>query len=163
MTDVAVPTSQANDPNNRDPNRTPMQWTGAARAGFTTGEPWLPTPAQPMVNVAYQRGDRASLLRLYQRLLELRSGRISLTDGSHHTYDLGDDRLFVFERRLGAERTLVALNFSSEPVTAAIPAGQGEASCLLSTGPGRPAGPIDLAPLQLSSHEGVICDLGRQA
>jgi alpha-glucosidase len=165
MTDVAVPKDQANDPNNRDPNRTPMQWTAGDGAGFTHGTPWLPVGALPAVNVEDQGDDPDSLLGLYQRLLRRRGTRPSLTSGDHRTYLVGDGRLFVFERRLDNERTLVALNFSSEPVATVLSperhAATSTASCLLSTAPGRPAGAIDLSPLQLAPHEGVICDLGR--
>jgi alpha-glucosidase len=165
MTDVAVGKSQSNDPNNRDPNRTPMQWTQAPGAGFSTGAPWLPARSHATVNVSHQRGDQGSLLRLYQLLLDLRGRRASLTDGVYLTHAVDDDRLFVFERRLGHERTLVALNFASEPVATAIRADkeaiQAAACCLLSTSQARPVGALGLAPLQLDAHEGVICDLGQ--
>ena len=55
MEDVPVPEEQAQDParfrgENRDPERTPMQWTAAAGAGFTNGEPWLPL-GDPTISV----------------------------------------------------------------------------------------------------------------
>jgi alpha-glucosidase len=56
----------------RDGLRHPMQWTSDSRGGFSTGEPWLP-PVDPRErNVEDQRGDAASLLELYRRLIALR-------------------------------------------------------------------------------------------
>jgi alpha-glucosidase len=56
----------------RDRLRHPMQWD--ATGGFTTGTPWLPLVDPEERNVEGQRGDPGSLLELYRRLLELRSG-----------------------------------------------------------------------------------------
>ena len=56
----------------RDPHRHPMQWEREPRGGFTTGEPWLPVVDADERSVAAQRGDDASLLALYRRLIELR-------------------------------------------------------------------------------------------
>jgi alpha-glucosidase len=87
--DLPVPSEQARDrferrvPGfglNRDPERASMRWDGA-KAGFTTGEPWLPVGDDVEVcNVEVQRKDKRSLLALYRRLLDstatsLRFGR----------------------------------------------------------------------------------------
>ncbi|NLJ45903.1 MAG: hypothetical protein GX430_05020, partial [Treponema sp.] len=67
----------------RDPERTPMQWDGSPRAGFTTGTPWLPvTPAYPVRNVAAQEADAGSLLSFYKRLLALRRRVPALRSGA---------------------------------------------------------------------------------
>jgi alpha-glucosidase len=56
----------------RDPLRHPMQWDATPSGGFTTGRPWLP-PIDPKTrNVESERGDPASLLELYRRLIALR-------------------------------------------------------------------------------------------
>jgi alpha-glucosidase len=50
MLDVDIPPEQLQDPFEktaprlglgRDPQRTPMQWSGEENAGFTSGTPWL--------------------------------------------------------------------------------------------------------------------------
>ena len=56
----------------RDPYRHPMQWEPEPRGGFTTGDPWLSLTDPERVSVARQRGDRASLLELYRRLIARR-------------------------------------------------------------------------------------------
>ena len=56
----------------RDGLRHPMQWDANAKAGFTTGEPWLPLVDPQERNVESQRGDTGSLLELYGHLVALR-------------------------------------------------------------------------------------------
>jgi len=55
----------------RDGCRIPIPWTDAGPAlGFTTGEPWLPMPANwAPESVAAQSGDPASTLELYRSAL----------------------------------------------------------------------------------------------
>jgi glycosidase len=54
--------------------RVPLPWEGGAPGyGFTTGEPWLPAPAQYCERtVARQLEDTTSTLSLYRRAIELR-------------------------------------------------------------------------------------------
>ena len=53
MRGVTIPPEQAVDPQgrrtgrNRDPTRTPMQWSNEPQAGFSSVEPWLPVGARP--------------------------------------------------------------------------------------------------------------------
>jgi len=89
----------------RDRARHPMQWSGDAAGGFTSGAAWLP-PVDPAArNVADQRRDPASLLGLYRALIDLRrtlSGGLELIEA-----DRGG--LLVYRR---GEAT-VALNLGS--------------------------------------------------
>ena len=57
----------------RDPHRHPVQWEPEpARAGFTTGQPWLP-PVDPLErSVSAQTAEEGSLLALYRSLIALR-------------------------------------------------------------------------------------------
>ena len=57
----------------RDPHRHPLQWEPEpVRAGFTTGEPWLP-PVDPLErSVSAQAAEEGSLLALYRALIALR-------------------------------------------------------------------------------------------
>jgi alpha-glucosidase len=74
--EIGLPNGPGSDPPydraGRDPFRHPMQWDASPTGGFTTGVPWLPPIDPERRNVAAQRGDPASLLELYRRLLALR-------------------------------------------------------------------------------------------
>jgi len=57
----------------RDGERTPMQWSAATQAGFTTGTPWLPVPpSAASINVKAEEGDPDSLLTWYTALIHLK-------------------------------------------------------------------------------------------
>src|ERR1700720_2954297 len=58
----------------RDGERTPMQWSDAANAGFTGGTPWLPVaPSYKTHNVATETADAHSILNFYRRLFGFRT------------------------------------------------------------------------------------------
>jgi len=163
MTDVPIAPSEVQDPFEknepgkglgRDPQRTPMQWTGGDQAGFTTGRPWLRLAADCGTrNVDAQWRDSGSMLRLYQRLIELRRREAALHLGSYEAVAAGKSVL-AYARSDGARRFLVLLNFGEDPAAiraALLPQG---ASVLVSThaGPALPASDgVELRPL-----EGVI-------
>jgi alpha-glucosidase len=99
---------------NRDPGRLPMQWTSESGAGFTSAEtqPWLPIGDTRACNVADQRRDRGSMLRLTRDLITLRRGRQDLIRGAYRTLP-SPESTWVWRR---GEETLVALNFSDAAV-----------------------------------------------
>ena len=97
MTDVPI---RRYDPDGRDPQRTPMQWT--REGGFTTGEPWLPY-GDLAVNVEAE----PPILRLHRALLALRRG----IDGAYRTLHASGGVL-AYAR---GERHAVALNLTGEP------------------------------------------------
>lgn len=57
----------------RDNARTPMQWSDAPNAGFTTGTPWLKVnPNYTSINAAIQMDDADSVYTFYKSLIALR-------------------------------------------------------------------------------------------
>jgi alpha-glucosidase len=125
MRDVAIPRERVQDPFEknvpgrgfgRDPERTPMQWSGDANAGFTLGEPWLPlAPDYRQVNVAAQRDAAASMLRLYCELVGLRRGEPALEVGRLEGLEArGDVLTYVRRARREESYFLVALNLGHE-------------------------------------------------
>lgn len=112
MTDGPVPAEQAADPDGRDGCRTPMQWNGNARAGFTTGGPWLPIPATAAtVNVADQLTAPGSLLNFYRQLIQLRRDTAVLRAGDYRPC-AADPYVYAYRRHDSTDDVLVAANFS---------------------------------------------------
>jgi len=143
----------------RDPERTPMQWSNAPGAGFTSAaDTWLPIgPDYGTVNVARQMDDPRSHLSFYRRLIWYRKGAVALTHGTYHPLD-GPADTFVYLREHNAQRLLIVLNFAGESRRIVLPqlsAGQIE----VSTDAGRPQGPVGLAALDLGPVEGLIVAL----
>ena len=103
----------------RDPERTPMPWTGENKAGFTVGTPWLPIgPAAAALNVAHQARDTQSSLHLYQHLIHLRSHAPALIEGDYRSIESGNGNIFAYVRETQQQRFMVLLNFDSDPATA---------------------------------------------
>ena len=98
----------------RDNARTPMQWSAAANAGFTTGTPWI------KVNPNYtadQRGAGAGRSRFNLPLLPAadRTAQDAQPVIVYGTYDLllpDDENIYAVSRTLDGAQLLVALNFS---------------------------------------------------
>lgn len=94
--------------------RTPMSWTGStANAGFTTGTPYRSLSTNVAThNVAVQQADPDSLLNFYKAMLALRRGLPSVAGGSYEQVVVNGSAL-SFQRVLGSERTLVAINYGT--------------------------------------------------
>lgn len=106
----------------RDPVRTPMPWDPTAKAGFTTGEPWLPLHADHGErNVTRLDAERGSILELHRRLLALRRQHPALAIGAMRMLDAKSADVLMYERTHGDERVLVALNLSAKSREAVLP------------------------------------------
>lgn len=104
----------------RDNSRTPMQWTDAPNAGFTTGTPWIGVNSNYReINVEKALAEEDSVLHFYRRLIALRSGSKTLQYGDFTLLLPDDPQLFAYKRTLEGETILVCCNFSGSE--AAIP------------------------------------------
>jgi oligo-1,6-glucosidase len=108
--------------NSRDNARTPMQWSAAEHAGFSTGRPWIEVNTNyPSINVERSLGDDRSILSHYRKLVALRKLHPVIVHGRYRAYLEDDPRFFVYTRTLGDQRLLVVANFSPEPATLYVP------------------------------------------
>ncbi|MCD7868163.1 MAG: alpha-glucosidase [Clostridiales bacterium] len=108
----------------RDNARTPMQWTDAENAGFTTGTPWLAAnPNYTSINAASQMEDPNSVRSFYKQLIALRKNpeyKETVVYGSLEP--LWEDRhnLMAYYRR-GDKTLLVVGNYQREEQTVELP------------------------------------------
>jgi alpha-glucosidase len=119
MVDVPVPRERLRDPvglrrwpddPGRDAARTPMRWNDEAAGGFTRTdvEPWLPMGGPGSANVADQRDDPGSMLRLCHDLIALRRDRPELRTGAYAAVEAPGE-VWAFRRGAG---TVVVVNCS---------------------------------------------------
>ncbi|MEA3066043.1 MAG: alpha-glucosidase [Sphingomonadales bacterium] len=108
----------------RDGARTPMPWQGgAANAGFSEAEPWLPVdPAHAPLAVDAQESDPASTLHLTRRLVALRKAKPALRTGKIRRVE-APSPLLVFERGKGEDALLCAFNLGDQAVDWGLPPG----------------------------------------
>ena len=108
----------------RDNARTPMQWSAASQAGFTTGEPWIKVnPNYTTVNVEQALADPDSVFYYYQKLIQLRKANPVFVYGTYDLILADDPEIFAFTRTLESERLLVVLNVSGNTPTFSAPVG----------------------------------------
>ncbi len=128
--------------------RTPMQWSDAANAGFSSGAPWQPVSSGfEQLNVAAQDADPASQLALYRQLIHLRNDHPALLRGQFIPVESSCDATLAFLRQAPAgdadapdgQTVLVVLNFDRK--------GEQEGCTFSYSGSALPAGeyqPVDL-------------------
>jgi alpha-glucosidase len=98
----------------RDGERTPMQWSAAANAGFSKTKPWLPVPDSAKThNVDSESKDPDSVLSFYRQLLTMRHKEPTLLEGDYLALNEDDPNVFAYLRRYKGEAILVVLNMSS--------------------------------------------------
>lgn len=96
----------------RDNARTPMQWSGAENAGFTTGTPWLKVnPNYKTINADSQLSNPNSVFSYYQRLIRLRKGHPVFREGTFRLVLADHEDIFAYTRTTAAARLLVVCNF----------------------------------------------------
>jgi alpha-glucosidase len=117
----------------RDGERTPMQWSDAVNAGFSTHEPWLPVPPSYKThNVATESKDPNSVLEFYRKLLALRHTNSVLLDGNYSALNEADSNVLSYLRSYKGKSVLVALNMSASAQKASFNlAGQGSSPTTL--------------------------------
>jgi alpha-glucosidase len=164
MHQVAIAPDQARDPFERnvpgigvgrDGCRTPMQWSAAPYAGFSTSTPWLPLPDDfSHENVVNLDADTRSILSLYKALIGLRKKLPQLVSGDYVPVAAEGD-LLLYRRQREGKAVVVALNLGATPVSISSDAAGLSGEILLSTFLDRQGEKIQ-GVLDLRGNEGVI-------
>ena len=99
----------------RDNARTPMQWSAAHQAGFTTGTPWLALNDNfAQVNAQQARADTDSIFHYYRQLIALRQAWPVMVEGRYDLLLPKHPALFVYTRQWHDVTWLVMCNFSAQ-------------------------------------------------
>jgi len=167
MRDISLKRSEIMDPpgkkywpfyKGRDGCRSPMQWSDADHAGFSTLKPWLKVPPNYVQrNVASQQTDPRSMLNCTRKLIALRRLYASLRQGDFRLHPQKDKHVLVYERSLEnyareKERVLVCLNFSGSERWVALDDGMQHGKILFSNADREELATID-HNLQLKPYE----------
>ena len=108
----------------RDSARTPVQWSDAEHAGFTTGTPWFyVNPNYKTINVSQQEQDPDSILNFYRKAIALRKSLPVVRHGSYREHFPMDGKVFCYSRQMPGQKLLVLCSFSDKPVPLPVPKG----------------------------------------
>lgn len=109
----------------RDNARTPMQWSSAEHAGFSTADPWLKeNPNYVRINVQEQQEREDSVLNYYKKLVALRKDpqyKETIVYGDFIPCESCGSGVIAYLRKGAAQTILIAGNFNPDPVTAELP------------------------------------------
>lgn len=101
----------------RDHARTPVQWSAAEAAGFSTGQPWIKVnPNYSAIHAASQADVADSILNFYRQLVALRKTHKTLVYGETDFHTGGPSALMAYSRRDASGRYRVLLNLSASPI-----------------------------------------------
>ncbi|MEE0596163.1 MAG: alpha-glucosidase [Agathobacter sp.] len=113
----------------RENARTPVQWSDAENAGFSTHKPWmLVNPNYKEINLAKQKDDRNSVYAFYKKMIALYKDPAyheTLTFGRFEPYARETKNLIAYFRKGEGQTLLVLANFQNEPQTVMLPEAAG--------------------------------------
>ncbi|MEP6645600.1 MAG: alpha-glucosidase [Saprospiraceae bacterium] len=99
---------------NRDKSRSPMQWSPAAFAGFSTHKPWIKIHENyEEINVQNQMMDNRSIWNNYKTIISIRNTEMALQYGEFEELIYSDDRI-SFTRIFENEKIMVVINFGKK-------------------------------------------------
>ncbi|MDB4909101.1 MAG: alpha amylase catalytic region [Gemmatimonadetes bacterium] len=97
--------------------RTPMQWTGARGAGFSTAMPWARLQSDSATStVAAEMNDPQSLWTLHHALIALRTSNPALGRGTLTLASANDQAVLAYVRRDAGRAVLVVANLGAAPM-----------------------------------------------
>ncbi len=113
----------------RENARTPVQWSDAENAGFSTHKPWMfVNPNYKEINLAKQKDDRNSVYAFYKKMIALYKDPAyheTLTFGRFEPYARETKNLIAYFRKGEGQTLLVLANFQNEPQTVVLPEAAG--------------------------------------
>ncbi|KAJ4344806.1 uncharacterized protein N0V89_012550 [Didymosphaeria variabile] len=113
----------------RDHARVPMSWSTAPSNGFSPAdskaEPWMrPLEDAQVCNAEQQRGDKASVLAFWKRMLALRRQfNDLLVHGEFDDLDESNPDLFIFSKTWQGRKALAVCNFTDKVQSLDLPEG----------------------------------------
>ena len=169
LTEADVPFAQLRDPygiafwpnfKGRDGCRTPMPWDGGDHAAFSSGQPWLPVPAEHHpLSVSRQERDPASTLNGFRAFLRWRKTQPALSAGGIRFID-APEPVLAFIRTHAAQTLLVALNLGTGEVDLPVPAGMRLQQI---AAPGPVAGRLEGERVRLPPHAAIFASVTQAA
>ncbi len=103
----------------RDNGRTPFQWSGAEKAGFTTGNPWIKiNPNYTEINAETEDKNANSPLNYFRKLTKLRKDNLVLVYGKYTLLDEPNESVYAYTRELNGKKMLIMLNFTDKEASA---------------------------------------------
>ena len=113
----------------RENARTPVQWSDAENAGFSTHKPWMiVNPNYKEINLAKQKDDSNSVYAFYKKMIALYKDPAyheTLTFGRFEPYMRETKNLIAYYRKGEGQMLLVLANFQNEPQTVMLPEAAG--------------------------------------
>ncbi len=105
------------------PLRSPMSWTANRHtAGFSSGRPFRPVaPNVHTHNLRAQQAQPGSIYHFYKSMIGLRNRWPSIARGSYENA-FAQGLVASWQRKLGAEHTLVLINYGSSSADTTVPA-----------------------------------------
>ncbi|WP_395318205.1 glycoside hydrolase family 13 protein [Fructilactobacillus frigidiflavus] len=105
----------------RDNARTPMQWDGSSKAGFTTGTPWLALGNDRKgINVADELKDPNSVLNFYQPMIKFRQApkiKPLMINGDLQAIANEAEQVIAYEMRYENHFVTVLVNLTDQEVS----------------------------------------------